>query len=70
MQDQTFISALSRLEPYAHDRLLLKLTSKTTLDMEKVMAPGSITIFSISKADLGENLAIIPVVHIPPDVGN
>ncbi|MEM4546986.1 MAG: DUF87 domain-containing protein [Nitrososphaerota archaeon] len=57
MQDQTFISALSRLEPYAHDKLLLKLTSKTTLDMEKVMAPGSITIFSISKADLGENLA-------------
>ncbi|MEM4914048.1 MAG: ATP-binding protein, partial [Desulfurococcaceae archaeon] len=57
MQDQTFISALSRLEPYAHDKLLLKLTSKTTLDMEKVMAPGSITIFSIPKADLGENLA-------------
>lgn len=57
MQDQTFISALSRLEAYAHDKLLLKLTSKTTLDMEKVMAPGSITIFSIPKADLGENLA-------------
>ncbi|MEM1842239.1 MAG: ATP-binding protein [Ignisphaera sp.] len=57
MQDQTFISALSRLEPYAHDKLLLKLTSKTTLDMEKVMTPGNVTIFSIPKSDLGENLA-------------
>jgi len=27
MQDQTFISALSRFEAYAHDKLLLKLTS-------------------------------------------
>jgi len=57
MQDQTFISALSRLEAYAHDKLLLKLTSRTTVDFEKLMSPGSITIFSVSKADLGENLA-------------
>jgi DNA helicase HerA-like ATPase len=57
MQDQTFISALSRLEPYAHDKLLLKITSRTTLDFEKILSPGSITIFSIPKADLGENLA-------------
>ncbi|MEM2288939.1 MAG: ATP-binding protein, partial [Sulfolobales archaeon] len=57
MQDQTFISALSRLEAYAHDKLLLKLTSKTTIDMEKVMTPGNVTIFSIPKSDLGENLA-------------
>ena len=58
MQDQTFISALSRFEAYAHDKLLLKLTSKTTVDFEKLMSPGSITtIFSVPKADLGENLA-------------
>ncbi|MEM1694697.1 MAG: ATP-binding protein, partial [Ignisphaera sp.] len=57
MQDQTFISALSRLEAYAHDKLLLRLTSKTTIDMDKLLSPGSITIFSIPKADLGENLA-------------
>ena len=57
MQDQTFISALSRLEPYAHDKLLLKITSRTTLDFEKILSPGSIAIFSIPKADLGENLA-------------
>jgi type IV secretory pathway VirB4 component len=57
MQDRTFISALSRLEPYAPDKLLLKITSRTTLDFEKIMSPGSITIFSIPKADLGENLA-------------
>jgi hypothetical protein len=35
MQDQTFTSALSRLEAYAHDKLLLKLTSRTTVDFEK-----------------------------------
>jgi DNA-binding MarR family transcriptional regulator len=57
MQDQTFISALSRLEAYAHDKLLLKLTSRTTIDFEKTLSPGSITIFSLSKADLGESLA-------------
>ena len=57
MQDQTFISALSRLEAYAHDKLLLKLTSRTTVDFEKLMSPGNITIFSVPKADLGENLA-------------
>ncbi|MEM4485882.1 MAG: ATP-binding protein [Zestosphaera sp.] len=57
MQDQTFISALSRLEAYAHDKLLLKLTSRTTVDMDRLKSPGSITIFSTPKADLGENLA-------------
>jgi DNA helicase HerA-like ATPase/DNA-binding MarR family transcriptional regulator len=57
MQDQTFISALSRLEPYAHDKLLLRITSRTTLDFERIMSPGNITIFAVPKADLGESLA-------------
>lgn len=57
MQDQTFISALSRLEPYAHDKLLMRLTSRTTIDVDKILSPGSVTIFSIPKADLGESLA-------------
>ncbi|MEM2579180.1 MAG: ATP-binding protein [Desulfurococcaceae archaeon] len=57
MHDQTFISALSRLEGYAHDKLLLKLTSETTIDVDKVMSPGSLTIFSVPKADLGESTA-------------
>jgi len=48
---------LSRLEAYTHDKLLLKLTSETTLDFENLMSPGNITIFSVPKADLGENLA-------------
>jgi len=46
MQDQTFISALSRLEPYAHDKLLLKITSRTTLDFEKITLTRLVTIFS------------------------
>ncbi len=57
MQDQTFISALSRLESYANDKLLLRLTSKTTIDIDKAMLPGSITIFAVPKADLGGSVA-------------
>jgi hypothetical protein len=45
------------VEAYAHDKLLLKLTSRTTVDFKKLMSPGNITIFSVPKADLGENLA-------------
>jgi len=57
MHDQTFISALSRLEPYARDKLLLKLTSKTTIRFDEIMSPGHITLFAVPKSDLGENLA-------------
>ena len=57
MHDQTFISALSRLEPYARDKLLLRLTSKTTIKFSEVMKPGKLTLFAVPKSDLGENLA-------------
>ncbi|MEO3993836.1 MAG: DUF87 domain-containing protein [Desulfurococcaceae archaeon TW002] len=57
MHDQTFISALSRLEPYAEDKLLLKLTSKTTIRFDEVMSPGNLTLFAVPKSDLGESLA-------------
>lgn len=57
MHDQTFISALSRLEPYARDKLLLKLTSKTTLRFDEIMSPGHVTLFAVPKSDLGESLA-------------
>jgi DNA-binding transcriptional ArsR family regulator len=57
LPEQTFISALSRLEPYAKDPLLRKVTSRTTLDMNRILAPGNVTIFSLPKATLGENLS-------------
>lgn len=57
MHDQTFISALSRLEPYARDKLLLKLTSKTTVRFDEIMSPGHVTLFAVPKSDLGESLA-------------
>jgi DNA helicase HerA-like ATPase len=57
MHDQTFISALSRLEPYARDKLLLKLTSRTTIRFDEVMNPGNVTLFAVPKSDLGESLA-------------
>jgi hypothetical protein len=57
LPEQTFVSALSRLEPYARDPLLRKVTSRTTLNMGRMLAPGSVTIFSLPKATLGENLS-------------
>jgi DNA helicase HerA-like ATPase len=57
LPEQSFISALSRLEPYAKDPLLRKVTWRTTLDMNRVLAPGSVTLFSLPKATLGENLS-------------
>ncbi|MEM3535763.1 MAG: ATP-binding protein [Fervidicoccaceae archaeon] len=57
MQSQSFISALSRLEPFAHDKLLLRITSRTTVDFSELMQPGSLALFSVPKADLGEHLA-------------
>jgi len=57
MQRQTVISALSRLEPYARDKLLSRLTGRTSIDMDRVFTPGSITVFSTPKALLGEEVA-------------
>jgi hypothetical protein len=57
LPEQSFISALSRLEPYARDPLLRKVTSRTTLDVNRILAPGNVTIFSLPKATLGENLS-------------
>lgn len=57
MQRQSLISALSRLEPYARDRFLRELTSRTSVDFEEMMSPGSLTLFSIPKAVVGGDLA-------------
>lgn len=57
MQRQTLISALSRLEPYARDGFLRRLTSRTTIDVGGMLSPGSLTLFSTPKAVLGEDLA-------------
>lgn len=57
MQKQSLISALSRLEPYARDRFLRELTSRTSVDFEEMLSPGSLTLFSIPKAVVGGDLA-------------
>ena len=56
LQDQTFLSALSRLEPFAHNKLLSRITSRTTIDLEEMLRPGNLVLFRISKAELGEGL--------------
>jgi len=56
LQDQTFLSALSRLEPFAHNKLLSRITSRTTIVLEEMLKPDSLVLFRISKAELGEGL--------------
>ena len=56
LQDQTFLSALSRLEPFAHNKLLSRITCRTTIDLEEMLRPSNLVLFRISKAELGEGL--------------
>ncbi|MEB3860644.1 MAG: type IV secretion system DNA-binding domain-containing protein, partial [Desulfurococcales archaeon] len=56
LQDQTFLSALSRLEPYASNPLLRRITSKTTIDLDKLLRPGSLVVFRLPKGELGEGI--------------
>jgi DNA helicase HerA-like ATPase len=54
MQSQSFISALSRLEPFAKDKLIRKISSTTTVNLRELMRPGHLVIFRLSKGSIGE----------------
>ncbi|CAI1494249.1 protein of unknown function (plasmid) [Thermococcus nautili] len=54
MQSQSFISALSRLEPFAKDKLIKKVSSTTTVNLRELMRPGHLVIFKLSKGNIGE----------------
>ncbi len=56
LQDQTFLSALSRLEPFANHPVLRRVTSRTTVPLEEVLRPGSLVLIRLPKGELGESV--------------
>ena len=56
LQDQTFLSALSRLEPFANHPILRRITSRTTVPLEEVLRPGSLVLIRLPKGELGESV--------------
>ncbi len=53
VREQSFISALTRLQLYANDPVLIQLTSQNTLDWSRIK-PGSVVVFKLPKGELGE----------------
>jgi|GEM_PF-375148 DNA helicase HerA-like ATPase len=65
MPEQSFISALSRLEPFANDKLLSRMTAKTTIPIKEFMQEKRVVILSVPKAEVGENLSsLIPATFL------
>jgi len=54
MPEQSFISALARLEPFANDAVLRSLTSQTTIPFDSLIKRKKIIAISVPKAKVGE----------------
>jgi len=63
VREQSFISALTRLQLYANDPVLVQLTSQNTLDWSKIK-PGSVVIFRLPKGELGEQTTFLAMSAI------
>jgi len=48
---------LNILKPYAENRILRRITSKTTIPLDEILKPGKVTLFSIPESELGEETA-------------
>ena len=53
MPDQSFISTLGRLQSFAEDPILRKLTSSTTVDLDQFIDERKMVIFSVPQPDVG-----------------
>lgn len=53
MPDQSFISTLGRLQSFAEDPLLRKITSTTTIEFDKLIEEKRPVLFSIPQSDVG-----------------
>ncbi len=51
--EKSFISALSRLQSFAKDEILRRLTSSTTVDMGRLMEEGRTVLFSLPQRHIG-----------------
>ncbi len=48
---------LNILRPYAENRILKRVTSRTTIPLDEMLKPGKVTLFSIPESELGEETA-------------
>jgi len=64
LQDQSFISAIARLELIAKTPLLARTFSRTTVPEEVLLGPGNLVVFNVSKADLGSNASYLLMASI------
>ncbi len=59
LQDQSFISAIARLELIAKTPLLARTFSQTSIPDGVLLGPGNLVVFNLSKADLGGNASYL-----------
>ena len=65
MQEQTFISALSRLEPFARSPVVRRVTSRTTLDLRELLRPGNLVVVRLAKGELtGEVVELLMAILV------
>ena len=65
MQEQTFISALSRLEPFARSPVVRRVTSRTTLDLRGLLRPGNLVVVRLAKGELtGEVVELLMAIIV------
>lgn len=53
MPDQSFISTLGRLQSFAENSLLRRITSSTTIDLDKLIDENRPVLFSIPQSEIG-----------------
>jgi len=59
MQEQSFLSAVSRLEMLGTNPLLLKIFSRSKIDDKELFKPGNIIVINASKAAVGNDAAFL-----------
>ena len=59
LQDQSFISAIARLELIAKTPLLARTFSQTSIPDDVLLGPGNLVVFNLSKAELGSNASYL-----------
>jgi DNA helicase HerA-like ATPase len=59
MQEQSFLSAISRLEMLGTNPILLKIFSKTKVDDDELFRPGNVIVINASKASVGPDASFL-----------
>jgi len=59
MQEQSFLSAISRLEMLGTNPILLKIFSKTKISDDELFKPGNVIVINASKASVGNDASFL-----------